>query len=346
MIESEPSPGSPPLVSVCVPTYNAAAFLSEGLGSILKQTYPCLEILVGDDGSTDETPTIVRAFADPRIRYYRNTTNLGQFANVNELVGRAAGRYVAVYHSDDIYEPEIVEREVAFLEAHPEAGAVFALDRRIDGEGRLLGETSLPVPLRSLGCLAFPDVMRTLLRHRNVVFRAPSFMIRADVLRMVGPFTTEFECAGDLEMWLRILARFNIGVIEEHLWRYRHTAGQVSSRYNRLRTAQEDSFDVIDRYLAAEGARPAKDPVSLIEYAFHRADDQTFRAANWIIKGNTEEARLLLRQPFPWRTFRHSIRRRKLRVVALRLAMKAALAAGAGRPLARLLIWSEYGGRL
>ncbi|RIK43958.1 MAG: glycosyl transferase family 2, partial [Chloroflexi bacterium] len=124
-----------PLVSVCVPTYNDAPFLAQSLQSIVQQTYRQLEILIGDDASTDDTAAVVAAFDDPRIRYIRNTANLGQFENVNALIRRATGDYIAIYHSDDVYTPQIVAREAAFLQSHPQVGAVFALDWRIDERG-------------------------------------------------------------------------------------------------------------------------------------------------------------------------------------------------------------------
>src|SRR5512134_2925323 len=98
-----------PLVSVCVPTYNDGPFLRQCLQSLAAQTYPNLEILVGDDASSDDTPAIVAgasAASKRPICYERNTVNLGQFDNVNALIARARGTYIAVYHSDDVYTPQ------------------------------------------------------------------------------------------------------------------------------------------------------------------------------------------------------------------------------------------------
>ncbi len=338
---------APPLVSVCMPTHNDGPFLAQSLESIVNQTYPHLEILIGDDGSDDITPEIVRSFGDGRIRYYRNPTNLGQFQNVNRIIGRARGKYVAVYHSDDVYEAPIVEREVRFLEAHPDAGAVFALDRWIDARGRAFGETRLPPGVRANTCLGLPDVMPHLLRHKNHIFRAPTFMGRAEVFSRVGLFnTSDFDIASDLEMWLRILTAFKVAILDEPLMRYRSDPSQVSARYNHLRTKEEDFFMIIERYLTVDHMIEKMDPGSLTEYAFHRCDDRTFRAANLLIRREAAGARELLRGPFPWRTFTVSVRRRKLRVLLLRALMRGGLALNAAGRLARLLMWTEYGGRV
>jgi len=336
-----------PLVSVCVPTYNDGPFVLASLVSILNQTYTNLEILVGDDASTDNTPELIRSLKDPRIHYQRNSTNVGQFENVNRLIRRARGEYIAIYHSDDLYEPRIVEKEVGFLEAHPEAGAVFALDRWIDHNGRVLGQTRLPEGARTNTCLGLADVMPILLRHKNRLLRGPTFMGRAEVFSRVGLFNpSDFDIAGDLEMWLRILTVFKIAILDEPLMRYRIGATQVSSRYNHLRIGEEPFFPVMDRYLSREGLAGAIDPISLTEYAFHRCDDETFRAANLVIRGDGAGAWELLKRPYPWRTLLNGFRRRKVRVLLLRVLMRCGLILGAVRPLARLLVWTEYGGRL
>lgn len=355
-----PAPGGPaiaqltwtagkalPTVSICVPTYNDGRFLRGSLASITAQTYPRLEILVSDDGSSDDTAEIVRSFDDPRITYHRNPRNLGQFENVNRCIQRARGEYIAIYHSDDLYDPRIVEKEVSFLEAHPEAGAVFALDRWVDDRDRVFGATRLPNGVRANICLELTDVIPALLRNKNRFLRAPTFMGRAEVFRRVGLFNTaDYDIAGDLEMWLRILTEFKIGILGEHLMWYRSGRTQVSMRYNHLRTCEEHFFPILDRYLAREGLATRMDPVSLIEYAFHRCDDATFRAANMLIRGDTAGARALLRRPFPWRTLVTRLQRRKLRVLILRGLMRAGLALGAAGALRRLLVILEYGGHI
>jgi len=155
-----------PLVSIVVPAYNAERFLRASLDSILAQTYPATEILLMDDASTDSTPAIARSYGD-RIIYYRQPRNRGQFANVSEGISRARGKYVAVYHADDIYLREIVAREAAFLEAHPEAGAVFAIVTFMDREGRERGRLVLPPEVRGGGLFDYTSVLNALLCNKN-----------------------------------------------------------------------------------------------------------------------------------------------------------------------------------
>ena len=338
-----------PLVSVCIPTYNDGAFIRQSLQSITNQTYRNLEILIGDDSSTDNTLEIVESFNDPRIVYHRNDRNLGQFDNVNTLIQRACGAYIAIYHSDDIYDPEIVQKEVLFLETHADVGAVFTLDKRIDTHGKLIGKMRLLPEVKPRTALGLADVMAIVLRHRNRVFRTPSFMGRPEIFKHIGLFRSDYDIASDFEMWLRILTLFKIAILDEWLFYYRRGDTQVSHSYQKLRTFEEHFFSIVDHYLNKEGLEKSIDPVTLTEYAFHRCDDETFRAANFIIKGDSCSAYALLRRPFPWRTLMISttdLHWRKIRVILLRILMRAGLDFGASRALARLLAFTEYRGRI
>lgn len=335
-----PANGESPLVSVCVPTYHDAPFLPQSLSSIVSQTYQNLEILVGDDASPDNTAEIVRSFQDSRIRYLRNTINLGQFENVNRLVGQCQGKYIAIYHSDDYYDSEIVRKEAAFLESHPEVGAVFALDRRVDDFGRIIGEMKLMPEIRPNTPLAFSEIFPILLRHRNRVFRTPTFMCRAEVLRAAGGFSSSYDIAGDLEMWLRVARLAPVAVLNEYLMYYRRGSSQVSSGYEQLRTHEDHFFIIMDQFMNTLPPGTSLGPDVLLEYEYHRRADETLRALNYIRLGKFEEARDLLSQPFPWRTFlipTTDLFRCKLTLAVKRFVVKLTLGFGGERWLASFL---------
>src|SRR5262249_46829811 len=143
--QSADSPAGP-LVSIVVPVFNGADYLRVSLDSILSQSYPNIEVLVMDDASTDTTPEILAGYGD-RIHVRRQSTNRGIYGNANDGIALARGEYIAVYHGDDIYDRRIVEREVAFLESHPQAGAVFCLDVFVDAEGHEYGRLQIPPEL-------------------------------------------------------------------------------------------------------------------------------------------------------------------------------------------------------
>ena len=339
---------SSPLVTVCMPGYNVERTLTQAVESVLAQSYRNIEVILVDDGSTDATEEIAKSFTDPRFRYVRNERNLGGYQTMNRAIGLAAGEYVAVYHTDDIYGPDIIAKEVAYLEGSAEAGAVFCLSRFMDHDGRIYGKMALPAIFRGRQTLNYDDVFPFLLRHKNILFCCPTFMARRAVLEDIGPFdAVAYDVAADLDMWIRIVRKYPVGIVDEPLMNYRHSKGQWSSRYNHLRTTPELYFAIMDHYLAKDGWQAKLGSSDLTEYAFHRCDDDVRRAGNRIILGDFAGAMELVQQaPFPWRTLLENIRRRKLRVLLLRTLMVAGLAVGAGRALAPLLLRTEYGGRL
>lgn len=334
---------SQPLVSICMPAFNVERTLRAALDSVLAQTYTNFEIVLVDDGSTDATQKIAESYSDERFRYIRNESNLGGYQTMNKAVGLAKGEFIAIYHTDDIYEPEIVEREVSYLLANPQSGAVFCMDHFMDAEGRIYGGASLPSEFEGRNTFEYEEVFRYLLRNKNTLFCCPTFMTRRKVLDDIGLFDAErFDIAADLDMWIRIVRRCPVGILGERLMRYRHAKSQWSSRYNYLRTDQELCFDILDHYIREDGWLERLKQDDLIEYDFHRCDDETFRAANWIIRGEADQALQLLNRSFPWKTLSR-FRRRKLRVLLLRALIRGAVVMNGIRPLGRLLMRTEYG---
>ncbi|HWE49877.1 MAG TPA: glycosyltransferase [Bryobacteraceae bacterium] len=331
-----------------MPAYNVERTLASALQSILAQTYKRIEVILVDDGSIDGTSRVAAALAaDERVVYVRNEKQMGGYQTMNRAMSLATGAFVAVYHSDDLYDPAIVEKELAYLEGHPAAGAVFAMDHFMDDStGSIFGGASLPADFAGRDSLTYEDVFPFLLRRKNVLFCCPTFMARREALDAVGPFdAARYDIAADLDMWLRISRRFPVGILDERLMRYRIAKSQWSSRHNYLRTSEELYFRVMDDHMDADGWRGKLREQDLTEYEFHRRDDETFRACNYVIRGEPAMAAELLGKPFPWKTLIRW-RRRKFRVVLLRMVMKAALAAGAVRSLAALLLKTEYGGPL
>lgn len=289
-----PSPSAPGranrLVSVIVPVYNGARYLRECLDSLLRQTYRALEIIVVDDASTDDTPAIIASYGDP-VRCLRQPANRGIYATANAGIELARGEFVAIYHADDVYDPRIVEREVGFLTTHPEAGAVFCLDILVDSDNQEYARLQLPKSVRERELLRYDEVLDGLLRYKNRFLMCPGAMVRAQVYREVGTYRPDrFRNTADLEMWLRIAQRYPLGLLREHLFRYRHFHGNSSQRYQYLRTTAENYFMIMDLYLA-EGGRSRATPGALAAYEGHRAEDRLRIAVSQYIKGDLVAAR-------------------------------------------------------
>jgi glycosyltransferase involved in cell wall biosynthesis len=310
------STGNPPLVSILVPSYNGAAFLREALDSLVAQTYPNVEIILLDDASSDGTPEIAADYAG-KISYVRQPSNLGIYDNVNVGIARARGSLIATYHADDIYLPTIVEAQVAYLQAHPEVGAVFCSNIFVDAHGREYDRISLPQDVRGEQPLDYPVVLNALLKYKNRFLVCPTAMVRASVHEDVGAYRqARYRNTADLEMWLRIARRHPIAVLESHLMKYRHFHGNSSQRYHRLRTDPENFFVILDEYLAS-GDRSLAAPVALVNYEAHRSEDRLMAAISHYIKNELPAGRGALREVQMTMIARaHNVQRWRLLVLA------------------------------
>jgi hypothetical protein len=125
-----------PAVSVICAAYNGAAWLPETIGSLRRQRLSDFEAIIVDDASTDATPQVLAAIGDPRFVVLTNERNSYLSYTRNRAVSIARGRYVAVTDQDDLSEPDRLQRQAAFLDANPKAGAVYSLVQGIDGSGR------------------------------------------------------------------------------------------------------------------------------------------------------------------------------------------------------------------
>jgi GT2 family glycosyltransferase len=284
----------PPLVSIVVPVWNGEGHLRQSLDSILEQTYPRLELIVVDDASTDGTGEILASYGD-RIRVHRQESTRGIYGNANDGIELARGELVGVFHADDVYLPDMVEREVAWLRAHPDAGAVYCCVVFVDSEGREFARQELPAEVRGNRQLEYDEVLNTLLSRKNRFLACPTALVRAAVYADVGGYRDEqFKNTSDLEMWLRIARKYPLGVLEDQLLLYRRGHGSSSERYHRYRTDPERFFHIVDLELSTPHGRAAATPQALRDYEAHRAQDDVMRAVNHYILREPESARRVL----------------------------------------------------
>lgn len=310
-----------PLVSVVVPVFNGERYLRQSLDSILAQTYPRIEVLVMDDASSDATAEILSDYGD-RVSVFWQSSNRGIYANANDGIARCRGDYIAVYHADDVYDCEIVRREVEFLQRCPEAGAVFCLDVIIDQAGRPIGRVALPSEVPGGRPLSYATILNALLINRNRFLRCPSAMVRAAVYRDVGTYgQDEFRNNADLDMWLRIARKYPLGVLEEHLFRYRWGHENSSRRHRYLRTDVDRYFTIMDRHLE-DGGRALAGSDALDAYEAHRTEDSLLRTVSLYILRQNDEARALLDRTGPARLLRsRHVKRTRLFVLYLALLL-------------------------
>lgn len=275
------------LISICLASYNNGMFLRQALDSILSQTYKNIEIIVGDNASTDDTPAILASYDDPRMTCIRQEATIGCLDHWNALVKASSADIIAVFHADDVYHHDIVEKQVAALHGHDSVGAVFCLDRLIDEEGEYVREgVNLPRRWDDYQVLKFHDVLSEIGFRSNSFLVAPTFMAKKHVFEKVGyfdeneAFGASIGGAGDVEMWLRIARKFDIVVVPQRLIDRRISRHQGSRQYECSRITPANNFLVLDQYLFDAGTDVSQRVLK--QYAFNKQWDNVVIAVNMI----------------------------------------------------------------
>lgn len=210
-----------PQVSVLIPSYQKAAFLSDAIQSVLDQRDVDLELLIYDDASADDSPSIIQSFQDPRIRYWLASENRGVVYAMNLMIGQAKGSYIAFLGADDCFEPRKLEKQVHHLETHPAHAAVFTHASIIDEQGKsLTHHATLDVAVFAEENKSRESWIRYLLLHGNH-FCHSSVLVRREVFMEIGLYAEQYLQLHDYEFWLRMLLKYEIHVIPENLTRYR-----------------------------------------------------------------------------------------------------------------------------
>ncbi len=301
-----------PLVCICLPTYNAAATVRETLESILAQTYANLVIHVSDNASTDDTLAIVESVSDARIHIHRQEQNVGAEKNFDNCIRLGEGRYTAIFHADDLYEPDMVAKQVARLEADQELGAVFTAATTIDEQGRRFGIIGRPVSGEGdASVYRFPELMKAVLKHSNFVI-CPSAMVRTQIYQqeIVQWRANLFRSSADLDVWLRIARQHSIAILKEPLMRYRVDSKQHSSAV-RLRTKRPDFFRVLEHYLALPDVKLTLTSADWRHYRQLEINDQVWCAVNLVSAGRMHDAQIMLQGIFTRDAFHAGVTSRR-----------------------------------
>lgn len=208
------------IVSVVVPVYNTAeAFFREAIESLLAQTYRDFELLLVDNGSESYIAEIVSEFADARIRYHRLKTNRGSAYARNYGIERAVGRYIAFMDSDDISLPDRLEKQVAFLDAHPEVGCLGA-DVQVIGENESGGHFNE---------LRWHHEIEAYLAFGGCAFCQSSLVVRRDLLLEHGiRYREEWVPAEDYGICVDMMGKTQFRILPDTLVYYRKHRGSTS----------------------------------------------------------------------------------------------------------------------
>lgn len=253
-----------PLISVLLPVYNAAPYVKEAIESILNQTYQHLELIVIDDGSTDDSGQVVGRVRDPRIRIFHQA-NQGLPAALNQAIQTAQGAYVARQDADDIALPKRFEKQVEFLETHQDCGIVGTW-AEIRSENKAL--QAIHKHPSDYHILKFELLFDNPFVHS-------SMMIRKSVFDRVGLYSTDKSVrpAEDYELWSRAAREFEVANIPEVLQIYRDTPGSMSKGV--VNPFLESVINISINNLAWVTERDTRDPAiidlaALAHAAYHR----------------------------------------------------------------------------
>jgi glycosyltransferase involved in cell wall biosynthesis len=216
-----------PRVSVLTTLFNCRRFIGQAIGSILQQSLRDLEVVVCDDASTDGSADIVAELAasDDRVRLVRHPVNLGGTAAVRSCVRHARGKYFAILESDDLALPGRLGRQADWLDAHPDADAVF-------GGVQLIGESGEPLdpadPFH--GVFAQQDQsreawLRQFFTGGNCLCWS-SVMYRPEMYARIGPERPAFQFLPDFDLWVRLALDGSFHLLPDKVTAYRRLSGQ------------------------------------------------------------------------------------------------------------------------
>lgn len=262
------SVSSTPTVSVIMAAYNGAALIGETLDSLWAQSFGDFEVIVVDDCSTDDTLAILRACSDPRLRVIAADTNTGPVRSRNRAFAESRGRYIAGLDQDDICLPDRLQRQVAYLDAHPDI-ALVAATAAILQEGNVSSSIKSPVTT--------PRLVEWLLWIENPLVWS-TVMLRRDRVP-AGEFTRpDYLFAEDFDLYHRMARTGGIGRIDDPLLIYRKHGGGASQVH--ASTMSSNALRILAESYAAEGFDDAEIGAKLIVEHLMRAvpvyDRETF----------------------------------------------------------------------
>jgi glycosyltransferase involved in cell wall biosynthesis len=210
-------------ISIIMPAYNEERFIAEAIESVLAQTWRDFELIILNDGSQDSTLKIAEHYAllDPRVRV-ESHWNMGVAPTLNKGLALSANEWVAIMHADDVMMPNRIERQLAFLAAHPELDVASSWVKHINSKGRIIAKDN--------SRLLTPNAIQELyLANELVGFSHPATILRKKAVLDIGGYRPQFRVNEDVDLWNRLLEHgCQILVQPEFLLKYRLHGGSAS----------------------------------------------------------------------------------------------------------------------
>jgi glycosyltransferase involved in cell wall biosynthesis len=219
-------------ISIVLTSFNHEKYIEEAIDSVLNQTFTDFELIILDDGSSDNSWALITQYSDSRIKAFHSEVNRGSIEGVNRAIFEVAvGEYIAIHHSDDVWELDKLEKQVAYLEAHSEIGAVFTWVHAIDEHGDESTEEWF-----DQGNKTRWEWLNQLFNEQNHLSH-PSVLIRKQCYHDVGAYRYGLAQTADAEMWSRVLIKYPIHIIQEKLTRHRLFSDKSNASGHKIEVA-------------------------------------------------------------------------------------------------------------
>ena len=228
-----------PLVTLAIPTYNrAASYLPIALHSALKQNYPELEILVSDNASTDHTRALIAGIKDPRLRYFRHESNIGQKGNYNFCIEQAKGSYLLLLHDDDAIDEDFVRSCMEATWGASNVGIIRTGMRLIDADGKIIREI-----MNTVGGLSLGEFFRGWFALKTPIYCCNT-LFNTQKLRETGGFESKHFCYPDTMAIFRLAAQGSRIDVREIKASFRIHGGEAGAS-RKIAEWCEDSLELL-----------------------------------------------------------------------------------------------------
>jgi len=219
-----------PLVSVLMPVYNGSEFLRPAIDSVLAQSYQNFELILVNDGSTDNTQAIIDTYKDPRIVSIQQK-NQGVARSLNNGLDFAKGKYVRRHDADDISTPDSFALQVGFLESHPEYVMVCNQEAFMTARGKIAWKYRVPNEKFFAGrAVVDLDFSHFTPHSSSPVVHGTACYRREEVIKL-GKYRTEFIVSEDNDLWLRLLEQYKIAVLNQCTYFMRLHGSSATQRH-------------------------------------------------------------------------------------------------------------------
>ncbi len=225
-----------PTVSVIIPSYNHERYVRQCIQSVLDQTFQDFEIVITDDGSSDNTVDVIKSFTDSRIRLFEHRRNKGASTAANNCILNSHGKYIAMLSSDDVWYPEKLALQVGYLDDHPGVAAVFGRVDWINENGSLIADKGYPyIHMFEAENRTRHEWLRYFFLQGNCLCH-PCSLVRRECYSEVGMFDPAFASLPDLDFWIRICIKYEITILDQKLIKFRKFANENNASGETIET--------------------------------------------------------------------------------------------------------------